>query len=158
MHLQFSLVFAVALGMAAPSFAQEPISVGDPLPTLALKDQHDKPYELPADTRRVLFVADNGGTALATQMIEGHEPDWLAQNKQVFVADIHKMPRLVASLIALPQLREKPYRILLGRDATDLQMFPRRKDCVTVITADDGKIVALTFACNRDELQAASAL
>lgn len=158
MCLKPTFVFVAVLGFATHSFAQEQLSVGDPIPTLTLKDQHDKAYDIPGDTRRVLFVADNGGTALATQLVESHDRDWLAGNNQVFLADIHKMPGLVARLIAIPQLKEKPYQILLGREATELQMFPRRKDCVTVITANDGKVVDLIFACNRDELQAASTL
>lgn len=156
MRLATSLAFVLALAVAPPSFSQEQLGAGDALPSLTLKDQHDKPYGIAADTRRVIFVADNGGTALATEWIESREPDWLTRNKQVFVADIHKMPGLIARLVAMPQLQEKPYQILLGREAADLRMFPRKRDCVTVMTADDGKVVDTTFACNREEIQAAT--
>jgi len=156
--LKPALVFVVALCAANQSFAQAQLSTGDTMPTLTLKDQHDKPVDIPPDARRLLFVADNGGTALATQLVESQEPDWLTRTKQVFVADIHKMPGLVARLIAIPQLKEKPYQILLGREAAELQIFPRKKDCVTVITSKDGKVGDITFACSREELQAASSL
>lgn len=157
MHFKASLVLAIVLCIANPSFAQESLRAGDPIPVPTLKDQHDKPFDIPPDTRRLLFVADNGGTALATQWIESHDQDWLGRTRQVFVADIHKMPGLIARLIAIPQLQEKPYRILLGREAAELQIFPRKKDCVTVVTAREGKVAELGFACSRDELQAMSA-
>ena len=157
MHSLPVLALVLALG-ASQAFAQEQLRIGDPLPALHIKDQHDKSYEMQADTRRVLFVADNAGTALATQLIESHEADWLTRNKQVFLADIHKMPGLIASFVAIPQLQKKPYPILLGKEATELPMFPRKKDCVTVIAATDNRIVALSFACTPDELRAAGSL
>lgn len=156
MRFKFLLALVFALGGASQPFAQEQIGIGAPLPGLELKDQHDKSHQVSGDTRRVLLVADNGGTALATELIESHEPEWLARNQQVFLADIHRMPGLIARLVALPQLREKPYPILLGRSEGELQMFPRRKDCVTVIAVQDGKVVDLAFACTRDELRSIS--
>jgi len=158
MHSNLLLVLLFAVLGATQSFAQEQLGIGDSLPTLDLKDQNGKACQVPRDTRGVLLAADNGGTALATQLIESREPGWLARNKQVFLADIHKMPSLIAHLVAIPKLRDKPYPILLGKDASELQMFPRRKDCVTVISAKDGKVSELTFACKPDELRAASTL
>ena len=146
----------LALGVTTQTFAQELIGVGDPLPVLNLKDQNDTPHQIPNNTRRVLLTVDNGGTALATELIESHDKGWLTDKKQVFLADIHKMPSLVTRLFAMPQLREKPYPIMLGREASELQMFPRRKNCVTVIQVKDGKVSDLAFACNREELKAAN--
>lgn len=158
MHLKLLLALVFSIGGAAQASAQETIGLGDPLPALELKDQHEHAGRLPEDLRRVLLVADNAGTALATELIEGQPPAWLSREKLVFLADIHKMPGLIAKLVAIPRLREKPYTILLGRTANELQMFPRRKDCVTVIGVREGKVGEIVHACNRQELLAASGL
>lgn len=158
MQLKNLLGLVLALGLSTQVFAQELLKIGDALPTLNLKDQHDNPYDVPVDTQRILFAADNEGNMLATGLIESHEPDWLTLNKEVYLADIHKMPSLVARFIAIPKLRKKPYPILLGRDETDLQAFPRKKDCVTVLLAKSGKVSEVVFACSRQELLAAGTL
>lgn len=145
---------ALAVLCASHAMAQAELAPGQPLPALSLSDQHEQPYSLPAATSRLLFAADNAGTELATQLIERHDAGWLARSQTVFVADIHKMPGLVARLVALPRLREKPYRILLGREAPELAMFPRKKGCVTVITAGAGSVSELTYACTADDLAA----
>lgn len=148
----------IPLLIASPLFAQEVLKIGDTLPNLKLEDQYGNSYAIPADTQNVFVVADNEGNALATQLIESQEPGWLIKSKRVYLADIHKMPRLVARYIAIPKLRKKPYPILLGRDVSDLQAFPRKKACVTVIHAKRRKINGVIFACNHEELQAASSL
>lgn len=153
--MSFKVVFtAVAMLCAGNAMAQAELGPGQPVPTLSLSDQHEQPYSLPSGTGRLLFVADNAGTELATQLIERHDAGWLARSQTVFVADIHKMPSLVARFVALPRLREKPYRILLGRDAPELAMFPRKKGCVTVIAVSKGSVSELAYACTAEELAA----
>lgn len=125
-----------------------PLQTGDGLPPLRLNDQHDKPFILAADTRQILFAADNAGASLATAEIDRHGGAWLTETKRAYLADIHKMPGLVSRLVALPKLREKPYAIALGREAADLAMLPRKKECVTVLPVQDGKLGEAQFACD----------
>lgn len=143
------------LGVAAQVAAQGGLAEGDALPSLALTDQHDKPAGIAADAHQLLFAADNGGAGLVTGLLDGKEADWLQQTRRVYLADIHKMPGLVARFVALPQLREKPYPIVLGRDAGDLAMFPRKKDCVTVIAVGEGRLQRVAYACSDAELHSA---
>jgi len=131
------------------------LRAGDPLPTLTLKDQHDKPVVVPADLRQVIFAADNGGAGLVTGWLDAQPKDWLQQTKRVYLADIHKMPGLITRMFALPKLREKPYRIVLGREEADLAAFPRKKDCVTLLPFEAGKLGQAAFVCDAQALQAA---
>lgn len=144
-------------GAFMPIFAQGELKEGDPLPVLTLKDQHEKPADIPASTRQLLFAADNGGAGLTTDMLDSLEKDWLSKTQRVYLADIHKMPGIISRMIALPKLREKPYPIVLGREEADLAMFPRKKDCVTVIPVKDGTLGNISFACNAGELREAVA-
>lgn len=131
------------------------LRAGDVLPVLTLKDQHDKTAIVPADLRQVIFAADNGGAGLVTGWLDAQPKEWLQQTKRVYLADIHKMPGLITRMFALPKLREKPYQIVLGREEADLAVFPRKKDCVTLLPVSAGKLGEAVFACDAPSLQGA---
>ena len=143
------------LGVVSQVAARGEIAKGDVLPSLMLTDQHDKPAEIPGNTRQLLFAADNSGAGLVTGLLDSKEKNWLRQTRRVYLADIHKMPSLIARFAALPQLRDKPYPIVLGREVHDLAMFPRKKDCVTVMPVEEGRLKSVVFACSSEELRSA---
>jgi hypothetical protein len=128
---------------------------GDPVPALALKDQHDKPARLPADLKQIVFAGDKAASDLAADWLDAQPADWLARTQRVYLADIHKMPGLVTRLIALPKLRDKRYPIILGREAGELTMFPLREKCVTLLPVAAGKLGKPAFACDAAALKAA---
>lgn len=136
------------------SFAQLiPLQQGDTLPALRLNDQHDKPYLLAADIQQIMFAADNAGAELVMGELDQRGGPWLKETRRAYLADIHKMPSLVSRLFAMPKLREKTYSIALGREATDLAMFPRQKDCVSLLTIQAGKLGDVSYACDAKTLQ-----
>lgn len=136
------------------ALAQVPtLRAGDSLPSLQLKDQHDRPASIPGDLQQVIFAADKAGSALVTDWLDGQAADWLVRTKRVYLADIHKMPGLVTRMFALPKLRDKPYVIVLGREAGDLAMFPAREGCVTLLPVVAGKVGEAAYACDAKRLQ-----
>ena len=150
------LLPAIAVLHAQFALAAATLGGGDRLPVLMLKDQHDRQAVFPETTSRVLLAADNSGSQKVMVLIERMGATWLKDTNTVFLADIHRMPSLIASLVALPQLRDKPYPIVLGREEADLAMFPRRKDCVTLLDLKQGVFSAPVFACIEDELREAA--
>ncbi len=143
------------IGFAAcTTFAAETLKAGDPLPTLALTDQHEKPAPISPDTRHLIFAAEKGASEMVTTLLDSKGAAWLKQTGGVYLADIHAMPGLVSRMFALPKLREKPYPIVLGRNEPDLAMIPHKKDCVTLIAVQDGKLGEVRYACTSDELKA----
>ena len=151
-----TLLASLLLAMATPAGAQTLLRVGDPLPPVTIADQHDQRPGIPDDTRQILFAADNTGAGLVTRMLDARDANWLKQTHRVYLADIHKMPGLIARLVALPQLRDKPYSILLGREEADLILFPRKKDCVSVMNVRKMKIDDISFACSDEALREAA--
>jgi len=146
------IIILLAFGLTNQTLAQELLRIGDLVPVLNLKDQYDIPHQISAENHKLILAIDNESTALAVELIESREQGWLSEGKQVFLADIHKMPSIIARIVAIPQLRKKHYPILLGNDMHELQIFPRKKNCVTVVKAKEGKVSNLVFACTRDEL------
>lgn len=141
--------------LCTQAFAAELLKQGDNLPNLTLTDQHDKPAKIDHSIMRLIFAADNGGASLVTAMLDTKDSNWLTQTNSVYLADIHKMPSLISKMFALPQLREKPYTIVLGREEADLAMFARQKSCVAIIALSNMKIGDTTFACTEDALKEA---
>jgi hypothetical protein len=141
--------------LAPACYASEVLKAGDAMPVLSLTDQHDKPVKIEATTKRIIFAADNTGASMVTALLDSKEPTWLVQTNTVYLADIHKMPGLISRMFALPQLREKPYNIILGREETDLAMFSRQKGCVAVIPLNEMKLGESNFACTEDALKEA---
>jgi hypothetical protein len=137
------------------SFAVDTLNQGDILPALLLTDQHDKPANIDENITRIIFAADNSAASMVTALLDTKSTDWLIQTHTVYLADIHKMPSLIAKLFALPKLREKPYSIILGREEADLAMFTRQKNCITVISVNNLKLGETHFACTEDSLKAA---
>lgn len=154
--MRHQLVTILLLAIGLPASAQSTLQAGDPVPTLNLRDQHDKPALIPSDTRQIIFAADNAGASLVTAYLDIQPATWLRDTQRVYLADIHKMPSLITRLVALPQLREKPYPIGFGREAADLAMFPRQKECVSVISVQDGKLGNTSHACTAEALKAAT--
>lgn len=147
------ILFSLLLATSTPALSQNLLQPNAPLPPLVLKDQHEKPGELPPNLRQLLFTADMSGTELVTKLIESRGADWLDRTGRLFLADIHKMPGFIASMVVIPQLREKPYRIFLGREEADFKTLPRQKNCVTVASVKDGKAADVQFACTEEALR-----
>lgn len=153
----YSKPFFITLALITSLSAQAntTLNSGDTLPTLSLTDQHDKPMTVPQPLQRIIFAADNTAASLVTAHLDSKPADWLNQTHSLYLADIHKMPSLITRMFALPQLREKPYTIILGREEADLAMFPRQKGCVTLLPVSDNRLGTARFACSEEELKAA---
>lgn len=130
------------------------LGAGDALPALSLRTQHEQPASPAANARQWLFAADNDGANLVAVLLDGQPASWLADTQRVYLADIHKMPALIARMVALPRLRDKPYPILLGREPEDLAMLPRQRGCVSVLDIQQQKISTVRFACDQGGLAA----
>ncbi|PXX75091.1 hypothetical protein [Rivihabitans pingtungensis] len=148
-----ALLALLLLGSAALAHAAV-LGVGDPLPKLRLTTQHEQAASPALNARQWLFAADNDAANLAGALLDGQAASWLADTQRVYLADIHKMPALIARMVALPRLRDKPYPILLGRDADTLAMLPRQRGCVSVLDIQQQKISAVHFACDQGGLAA----
>ena len=147
-------LLAILLFSAAGLAQAAVLGVGDVLPALKLSTQHEQPASPAANARQWLFAADNDAANLVSALLDGQPASWLADTRRVYLADIHKMPTLIARMVALPRLRDKPYPILLGREADTLAMLPRQRGCVSVLDIEQQKIRAVRFACDQGGLTA----
>ncbi len=141
----------------AAAQATTPVAVGQPLPTLALKDQHDQPWALQADTRLVLFASGRKASNLVQAVLEKEPKEFLGQHRAAYLADMSKMPRFATRMFALPSLREMPFRVGVSLQEATLVAWPRQPDSVTLITLANGVVQSVAYAATEADLRAALA-
>ncbi|MCB8746451.1 hypothetical protein LHU53_05980 [Rhodoferax sp. U2-2l] len=155
----WALVLLLVLGLPALALAQAaaPVALGQPLPTLNLKDQHDKPWHIAPGTRLVLFAAGRQASNLVQAVLEALPKDQLTQKNAVYLADMSKMPGFITRTFALPVLRDMSYPIGVSMDDTTLAGWPRQPDAVTLIELDQGLLKSIRFVTTEADLRAALA-
>lgn len=133
------IITILLLGLlSTAALALEP---GERLAPWTLLDQHDAPYTLNDQTRVLLVARDMDGAKLVNAALEGKAKGYLEQRQTVFLADISRMPRVIASLFALPKMRDYSYRILLDRDARIAPRYPAGEGEVLWLQLKDGRLV-----------------
>jgi hypothetical protein len=150
------LALAIACALAAGS-AAAPLGEGDALEPFSLEDQHGVVRPVGADVRLVLISRDMGGGALLKEALEdaGADEAWLADRKAVYVADISRMPGLIARLFAIPRLRGRGYPVLLDREGTVTARLPTADERASVIRLDALRIASVVHAESADAVRAA---
>lgn len=150
------ILLSILVVTCGPALAE--LGVGEPLPQLQLRDQHEQPQAIPPSTRLLLFAPDRAAGDLATQALADQDAASLAAGEIRYLADISGMPGLITSLFALPKLRERPYPILLGEQAEQTAALPRKPDQVTLLRLDHGRILDIEHFSEVAPLRAALGL
>ncbi|MBD3766655.1 MAG: hypothetical protein IE928_01730 [Gammaproteobacteria bacterium] len=141
-------LFSTGLAQAA-----EALKVGDKLPNITLTTQHDKAFSFDNGVKRIIMSVEKQSADMLTNLLDSKPASYLKDTQTIYLADIHRMPSLITKFVALPQLREKTYDIVLGREEADLATFPREKGCLTLMSIKEQTIESLRFICNEDELK-----
>ncbi|MDR8016673.1 FAD/FMN-containing dehydrogenase [Ectopseudomonas guguanensis] len=132
---------AALLLLCLLSTAALALESGERLAPWTLLDQHDVPYTLNDRTRILLVARDMAGAKLVNAALEGKPKGYLEERQAVFLADISRMPGVIASLFALPKMRDYNYRILLDRDARIAPRYPAGEGEVLWLQLEDGRLL-----------------
>lgn len=143
------LVAALLAASTLAAAEEEPLS----LVGLTLTDQHGTSHYLSARTRTVVFTNGMDASKIVRKLLDERRPDWLARHNAIFVADIHRMPRLITRFVALPRLRRNRYPILLIRDDETAADWPRQEDMVTILTLTKLRVETVRYTSSADELE-----
>ncbi|MFH6599690.1 FAD/FMN-containing dehydrogenase [Ectopseudomonas khazarica] len=124
--------------LSSVALAMEP---GERLAPWTLLDQFDAPYTLNDETHILLVARDMDGAKLVNAALEGQPKGYLEQRQAVFLADISRMPSVIATLFALPKMRDYNYRILLDRNARIAPRYPAGESEVLWLQLEDGQLL-----------------
>lgn len=150
------LMLAVVLNLPGHAAAQNPaVVVGQALPTLTLKDQYDKPWQIGPATRLVMFAASRRASNLTQAVLENQPKNQMTRGGAVYLADMSKMPGIITRTFALPSLQKLPYQIGVSLNEATLAAWPRQADAVTLIELDQGLVKRINYATTEADVRAA---
>jgi NADPH-dependent ferric siderophore reductase len=142
----------LSLLVAAQGAAAAVLQPGEPLPVIRLQDQNGKPLAIPRETKLVFFTSEMGGSRLMARTLDALPRTALQDKSAVYVADISGMPAIFTTIVALPRLQKLPYPVALVRDEKNAAVLPRKPGTVTVLKFDEGKISAVEFARDAQQI------
>lgn len=135
-------VFA-GIVLALASFWAQALEVGERLAPWTLLDQHEQAYSLSEETRILLVARSMDGARLVEAALKTRPQGYLEVRRAAFVADISRMPSLIARLFAIPAMRDYPYRVLLDRNARVASRYPGDPAKVLWLDLEQGRLRAM---------------
>ncbi|MGL4315530.1 MAG: FAD/FMN-containing dehydrogenase [Pseudomonas sp.] len=134
MRVRMLLLAWLVSGMA---MAIEP---GERLAPWTLLDQFDKPYSLDGRLQVLLVARDMEGAQLVKAALLDKPQGYLEQRHALFLADISRMPGPIATLFAVPAMRDYHYRVLLDRESRVAPRYPGDVGAVLWLDLRDGRL------------------
>ncbi len=115
------------------------------------EDQFEESRSINADTRTLIITFEKDVGGFVDGYLSKQDKDYLSRNKIQYIADISRMPSLVASMFAIPKMQEYKHIILLNDEDDFQEVAPRKEGKVTVIGLDEAqKVVSIDFVETKD--------
>ncbi|MBD9414069.1 FAD/FMN-containing dehydrogenase [Pseudomonas sp. PDM16] len=128
---------------------------GEHLAPWTLLDQHDNAYTLDGNLQVLLVARGMEAADLLQVALSELEPGYLEAHRVVFLADISGMPAPIASLFAIPAMRDYGYRVMLDRTGRVASRYPGAKAQLLWLQLDAGRLQGQRRFANADELRLA---
>ena len=130
------------------------LKVGNTIQPITLKDQFEKTQKLTNYTQKIIFVFTKNSGHQVRELLNKKPNDYLSNSNTVFIADIHKMPSIIASMIAIPDLQKHKYPIMLitEDDGALPYLNETYKEYITIVSLENMKITDITLISDAKEL------
>ncbi|MCU7651025.1 FAD/FMN-containing dehydrogenase [Pseudomonas piscis] len=146
--------WSMLLLVLLPLWAQA-LEIGERLAPWTLLDQFDEAYSLDGQARILLVARSMDAAKLVNAALKDHPKGYLQERGGVFVADIQRMPALIARMFAVPAMRDYPYRVMLDREGRVAPRYPATEDKVLWLQLRDGQLVERHEYASAEQLAAA---
>ena len=150
--------FLAVLLLVLSAACAQAVEVGERLAPWTLLDQFDQPYSLNDELQVLLVARSMAGAKLLAAALDQQPKGYLESRKVVFLADISRMPSVIATAFAVPAMCDYNYRVMLDRDARIAPRYPVENDAVLWLQLQQGRVQAQqTFtqaSALRDALEA----
>lgn len=123
------------------SIVQAQLEIGP----LSLENQYGDTQSVSNDVMLIIFSHDMAGKDIVNNALKEQKKGFLAEHHAVCVADIEKMPGIIARLFAYPAMREYSYNIMLDKDGEASKGWPRKEDNISLLRIKQGKLISHTF-------------
>ena len=149
MKFRWLLLFALF-----PLFAHA-LETGERLAPWTLLDQYEQPFTLDNSTTTLLVARDMDGAKLIKEALKDQPKGYLEARHAVFVADIQRMPALIARMFAVPAMRDYHYRVMLDREGRVASRYPGAEGQVLWLQLKDGRLLSQREYANAGDLREA---
>jgi len=95
------------------------------------------------------------GAKLIKEALKDQPKGYLEARHAVFVADIQRMPALIAKMFAVPAMRDYRYRVMLDREGRVASRYPGAEGQVLWLQLKDGRLLSQREYANASELREA---
>ncbi|WP_409297326.1 FAD/FMN-containing dehydrogenase [Pseudomonas sp. KCJK8993] len=146
--------WSMLLLVLLPLWAQA-LEIGERLAPWTLLDQFDEAYSLDGQARILLVARSMDAAKLVNAALKARPKGYLQERGGVFVADIQRMPALIARMFAVPAMRDYPYRVMLDREGRVAPRYPASEDKVLWLQLRDGQLVERHEYASAEQLAAA---
>ncbi len=153
----FLLVFSGCGNKEQKSAGNSYIKVGNVLSDITLNDQFGKPHTIAEGTEKVIFVFQKGTGHLVKSFFNKQPKNYFAIHNIQFIADVSPMPALIRDYVALPDLQEHEYPVMLITDEAIAAKYKDASniDTVTVATLKNKEIIEVRSVATEEALKQA---
>ncbi|WP_449123674.1 FAD/FMN-containing dehydrogenase [Pseudomonas sp. MPG01] len=131
------------------------LETGEQLAPWTLLDQYEQPFTLDNSTNTLLVARDMDGAKLIKEALKDQPKGYLEARHAVFVADIQRMPALIAKMFAVPAMRDYHYRVMLDREGRVASRYPGAEGQVLWLQLKDGRLLSQREYANAGDLREA---
>lgn len=130
------------------------IVVEETLTPLTLKDQFGKLHSLKETTKKIIFVFKKDSGHVVRGYLNKQKDNYLESRNILFVADTSKMPAMIREYVAMPDLRERDYPVLVVYNQTLANKFKNEKEQEKIMVAEleNFQVTAVHFVSTEKEL------
>jgi hypothetical protein len=131
------------------------VSVGVTLKPFKLKDQFDKLHSLKKDTKKIIFVFKKDTGHLVRNYLNKQKDDYLENRDILFIADISKMPAMIREYVAMPDLKQRDYPVMIVYNQELSNKFKKGKEHekVMIVELDNYNVKDIKYITSEDELK-----
>lgn len=139
-------LFFILLFISSFSYAQTNIA------PVSLENQHGKVQAINQQSKLVIFTHDMDGKDIVNEALNSQDKGFLEQYAAVCVADVERMPAIIARLFAYPAMRDYSYNIMLDKTGKNTADWPRKEEAVTLMYLNKGKMTKHQFYSDAKKL------
>lgn len=121
------------------------------IPHIKILDQFDNSITLDENISKIIYVDSKDKSDVLKDFLKSKKPEFLSSHKTIYLADISDMPSIIASLIALPRMRDLKYPIYL-LDEKYIKLFANKKEKITIYSFSDSKVQDIKYLTTKEEL------
>ena len=129
------------------------LETGERLAPWTLLDQYEQPFTFDNSTTTLLVARDMDGAKLIKEALKDQPKGYLEARHAVFVADIQRMPALIARMFAVPAMRDYHYRVMLDREGRVASRYPGAEGQVLWLQLKDGRLLSQREYANASDLR-----